>query len=379
MLVRVLLVAALVGSLGACSKDGKVREPAELQDIVNPQLRLSTVWTARAGEGSGKYRASLDVTVAEDAVYAAEVGGRVYAFDPNTGARLWVTDTDARVISGPSVSGNAVLVGTMEGEVIALKRADGAPYWRSTISSEALATPVGDGNLVIARAGDGRVHALSAVSGSALWMFERTVPSLTLRGLGKPVIDGNRVFVGMDNGRVAALRMADGQPIWEQAVAAPSGRNELERLTDIDGALLLDGGELYVASYGGEVACLDGDTGQVLWRRAVKSYTGPTRIGDIIVVSDESGVVWGLDATTGAAAWKNEDLKYRRLSPPAAFAERIVVGDYEGYLHWLDPKDGRLVARARAGRDPIQAVPVADGALLYVLDTAGRLAAIRAD
>src|SRR5690606_8215095 len=107
--------------------------------------------------------------------------------------------------------------------------------------------------------------------------------------------------------------------------------------------------DLFAASFGGELARVDGDTGQVLWRRTVKSYNGFARVGDLVVTTDEAGVVWALDANTGAAAWTNEDLKYRRLSPPAAFEGAIVVGDFEGYLHWLDPKDGRLVARMRAG------------------------------
>lgn len=372
-----LLLTAMV--LAACSSDGKVREPAELQDIVSPPLRPSVAWRASIGSGSDELYGELEAAVAEDAVYAADVDGRVYALDPENGERIWQAETGARVISGPTVAGNAVLVGTMEGEIIALKRADGAQYWRSTISSEALAPPASDGTLVLARAGDGRVYGLSAVSGARVWIFDRGVPNLTLRGLGAPVIAGSAAFVGMDNGRVAALRMLDGQPVWEQLIAAPTGRNELERLNDVDAALLFDDGDLFAASFGGELARVDGDTGQVLWRRTVKSYNGFARIGDLVITTDEAGVVWALDANSGAAAWKNEDLKYRRLSAPAAFQGRLVVGDFEGYLHWLDPKDGRLVARMRAGSDPIRSAPVAGERALYVLSTSGRLSAIRVD
>ncbi|MEW6168558.1 MAG: outer membrane protein assembly factor BamB [Pseudomonadota bacterium] len=377
MSVRIWLLLG-AAALAACSGDGKVREPTELQDIVSPQIKAAAAWTATAGRGSGKYYGALRPVVEADAVFAADVEGRVYAFDPRDGSRIWQADTDARVISGPTVSGNAVLVGTMDGEVIALKRADGAPYWRTTVSSEALAPPVSDGTLVIARSGDGRTHALSAVSGTALWVFDRSVPNLTLRGLGKPVIAGSLAFLGMDNGRVAAVRMADGQPLWEQLIAAPAGRNELERLNDVDGDLLLADDDLFAASFGGEVVRIDGETGQVLWRRpAVKSYNGVARAGSLIIVTDEAGVVWGLDAETGAAAWRNEDLKYRRLSAPGVFADTVVVGDYEGYLHWLDPRDGRLIGRTRAGSDPIRAAPTPGEGLLYTLNTAGRLAAIK--
>lgn len=93
-------------------------------------------------------------------------------------------------------------------------------------------------------------------------------------------------------------------------------------------------------------------------------------------MSDESGVVWALDQTSGAAAWKQEGLLYRRLSPPAYFGGYVVVGDFEGYLHWLDPSDGKIVARTRVGSDPIITQPMVGGDLLYVLNRDGKLAAI---
>src|SRR3546814_9377260 len=57
-------VAAVLGlalgaiALGGCSKKN-VREPAELKDIVNPAIKLQTVWTASAGNGGGKYYSEL--------------------------------------------------------------------------------------------------------------------------------------------------------------------------------------------------------------------------------------------------------------------------------------------------------------------------------
>lgn len=377
--MRRALLLVLVVAVTACSSKAKVREPTELQDIVNPQFKPKSVWTTQVGKGSDKYFTALRPTAVADAVFAADVRGRVFAYDPATGKRIWQAATDARVVSGPTAAGNAVLMGTMDGEIIALKRADGTAYWRSQIPSEALAPPASDGTLVIARSGDGQVYALSAVSGARTWSFDRSVPNLTLRGLGAALIDGSLLYVGMDNGRIAALRMGDGQPVWEQLVTAPTGRNELERLNDVDGDLLLEDGDLFVASFGGEVVRIDGDSGQVLWRRALKSYTGMARAGDLVVVTDEAGVVWGLDANTGAAAWSNEDLKYRRLSGAQAFQDRVVVGDFEGYLHWLDPRDGRIIARNRVGSDPIRATPVVGDGLLYVQNQKGRLAAIRID
>lgn len=369
----ILMLASV--AVAACGKKD-LRKPSELQDISNPEIRLKTRWSASAGDGSGKYYGELQPALQADAVFAADIKGRVYAFDPKTGARIWRSDTEQRIIAGPAVVGNSVIAGTMDAQVVAVKRADGARAWQARLSSEVLSPPAGDGDRVIVRTSDGHIYGLDAVTGAERWKVERTVPNLTLRGLSQPTVVGNRAFIGLDNGRVLALRTSDGQVLWEQVVTPPTGRNELDRITDIDAPVMAEGSEVFAASFGGEIACLDDATGQILWRRSVKSYTGMARTDKALVVSDDAGVVWGLDPTTGAELWKNESLKYRQLSAPAVFRGYVVAGDFEGYLHWLDPKDGHLVARNRAGSDPIRAAPVVADDTLYVLSNQGRLSAI---
>ena len=55
----------------------------------------------------------------------------------------------------------------------------------------------------------------------------------------------------------------------------------------------------------------------------------------------------------------------------------VVVGDFEGYLHWLSPQDGSLVARTRVGSARITAQPQAVDGTLFVLGDDGDLAALR--
>lgn len=372
-----LTVVALGVAAAGCSSKKNLREPAELKSIDKPALSLKTVWTASAGNGSDKYYGELKLSVAPDAVFAGDVGGSLFAFDPKNGHRIWRADTKQRVIAGPTPIGDIVVAGSMDGQVVAVKRADGAKLWTTRLSSEALSPPAGEGERIIVRSGDGKIYGLTAKTGQQEWSVERTVPNLTLRGLSAATVLGSRAYVGLDNGRIVALRTDDGQVLWEQVVAAPVGRNELERITDIDAPLLSDGGEIFAASFGGEVACLDDETGQILWRRSIKSYSGLARTENAVVVSDEAGTVWGLDPTTGAELWKNDQLKYRQLSAPAVFGGYVVAGDFKGFLHWFDPKDGRIVARTRAGDEPIRTAPVAVDNTLYVLANNGRISAIR--
>ena len=367
----VLLAAGL--ALSACSGKAKVREPAELIKIENPQVQSKAVWSARAGKGGGKNYSALTVVPQPDAVFTADIKGRVFALDPTTGKSIWTTDTESRIVAGPSLSGGNVYVGTLDAEVIALSRADGKEIWLSTVNNEVLAPPVSDGNVVIVRSVDGSIAGLSEIDGEQLWSLDRKVPSLTLRGLAEPVLFAGVAVIGLDNGRLLAVRMEDGQPIWEQVIAVPGGRTELERLTDVDGQLVVSPNGVFAISYGAELASIRVVDGEVNWRRSIKGNTGVTLHEDLIISSDEAGVVWALDAESGAAAWKLEELQYRRLSRPQSIGDYIVVSDFEGYLHWLSPRDGRIVGRSRVASDPLIGAPVEYEGELYTLAADGRV------
>jgi outer membrane protein assembly factor BamB len=367
-----LCTLAIVG----CSSKGNTRKPTPLTDIAKPELKVDTAWSKDVGNGSGGVYSGLDIAVAEDGVYVAAANGLVEALQPDTGKRLWHTRTKAKVISGPTVNGRLVLVGTLDAQAIALKRADGSPLWRAAASSEVLAPPTASGDMVIARSGDGRVFGFDADSGALKWSFDRNEPSLSLRGLSTPLIEGSHAFVGLDNGHVVSLGLADGQLAWEQAISVPSGRTELDRLVDIDANLLMGPPGLFVVTYGSDLTLVDPATGQSLWRRTVKSYTGMVLGDGHLFVTDDDGLVWAFDAETGALLWKQEALKYRQLSPPGYFDGHVVVGDYKGYLHWLAPDDGRVIARSRLGSDPITAPPAASSKYLYVMDVSGRIKAL---
>jgi outer membrane protein assembly factor BamB len=372
-LAAAIVVAAL--AIGGCSSKSKVREPTKLTKIPKPSVTTDTAWTRSIGNGADGFVSALSPALEPDALYVADLKGRVVALDPKTGARIWRSETKARVISGPTVFDDKVLVGTLDAEVIALKRSDGKPLWRARVSSEVMAPPVGAGKIVVARCGDGREYGLNSADGSRVWTFDRSVPSLTLRGLSAPLIVGNRVFTGTDSGKLSALNLSDGQLAWEQTLSVPTGRDPLSQLTDIDADLLPSNDGMFVVTMGGDIALVDPSGGDSRWRRTVKSYSSMASDGERLYVSDDDGVIWALDAETGAAAWKQEGLKYRHTSAVAVVGGSVVVGDYKGYLHFLSASTGEFIGRSRLGSDPVVAAPVVDGNRMYAMDEFGKLRA----
>jgi outer membrane protein assembly factor BamB len=75
--------------------------------------------------------------------------------------------------------------------------------------------------------------------------------------------------------------------------------------------------------------------------------------------------------------WQQAALVRRNLSGAAVQGEFAVVGDYDGYLHWLRLDNGDFGARVRAGRDAINAAPVVADGILLVQTASGDLSAWR--
>jgi len=55
----------------------------------------------------------------------------------------------------------------------------------------------------------------------------------------------------------------------------------------------------------------------------------------------------------------------------------VVVGDFEGYLHWLDNETGEIVARHQVDSSGIYATPTVADEVLYVQSRDGDLQAIK--
>ncbi|HEX6572888.1 MAG TPA: PQQ-binding-like beta-propeller repeat protein, partial [Steroidobacteraceae bacterium] len=107
------------------------------------------------------------------------------------------------------------------------------------------------------------------------------------------------------------------------------------------------------------------------------SYRGLALDPDQIYVATSDGSVVALRRRDGTVLWQQDGLKRRGLGTPAVVGNAVVVGDFEGYLHWLDRDTGKFVAREHPGNARISAAPVVDGERVFVIDEGGRIVAYR--
>lgn len=381
-LALTLLAAVLASGCGTVKgwlgrdNGSKAAEPTALSEF-SPSVGVSPLWKAAAGDGEGRLGVRQRPAIADGRVYAAALGGGVRAFDLQSGALLWHGAVDVPLSGGPGVGEGLVVAGSLEGDVIAFDAASGGEKWRAKVANEVLAAPAVGGGLVLVRSNDGRVTALDAATGQRRWFWNHELPNLTVRGNGPVALGPGVAFVGNDDGSISALSMSDGAQAWQQAVGQAEGRTDLDRMADVDGAPVLDGTTLYATSYKRQTMALDAPSGRPLWSRENGGVGGLGLAADRLVVADSLGTVWAIDRAGGGALWQQPLLARRALSAPAVHGDYAVVGDFEGYLHWLKLDNGELAARIRAGGAAIRAQPVVADGVLVVQNIDGGLSAYR--
>ncbi|MFZ2726613.1 MAG: outer membrane protein assembly factor BamB [Methylococcaceae bacterium] len=350
--------------------------PLKLIDIA-PEIKIKVLWKESVGVGADEQSLKLLPAIADNKVFAADKEGLVQARNASTGDLIWKTKTEKNISSGPGIGEGTVVVGTSDAEVVALNGETGKQLWKTNLSSEILAVPVVANNVVVVRSTDGTVVALNEKTGGKLWAYEHNVPALSIRGAGAPLVVGDTLISGDDNGKLMALRLVDGKILWETSVVMPKGRSEIERLVDLDVDPIEAAGTVYIASYRGGIAAVSATDGEVLWRNeTISSSSGLSNDWRNLYLSDAQSHVWQIEQRTGAPLWQQKTLHQRKLTAPAVYQSYVVVGDFEGYVHWLSTEDGRELARVQISSSPIDAKPVVIENTVYIYAKDGTLAAL---
>lgn len=371
-----LITAMLL--LSACGlftdKDDKELGPKELVKLEN-KLNIKRIWSSKIGGDSEFLLVGLGPVGDGNRIYAASQDGNVVAFDPDTGKSAWKIELGIELSAGPAVGEGLVAVASKDGYILLLDAKTGAEQWRVSVGGEVLAHPLIRGDSVVIQTIGNQLIALARFDGKKRWEIEQTMPALTMRGAASPLLVGSLVVAGFDNGRLLAVNIDTGDIEWDSMLALPTGRSDLDRLSDIDGAIALVGQDVYAAGYQGRIASFAAESGQVLWSREISSHAGVSADWNSVYTARQDGEVIALTRTNGVELWRNDDLLRRDPTLPVAFHTTVVVGDFDGYLHFFSTIDGKAVARVRRGGKAITTDPLVVGNRLYVQSDDGSISA----
>ena len=365
---------AMLASCGLFKDKDEEVEPKELMDF-DARVKVRQVWSSKLGGSSDYLLVGLRPSSDGSRIYAASQDGKVAALDPESGRAAWKVDLDTELSAGAAAAEGVVAVASKDGYIILLDAQSGAELWRTYIAGETLAHPLIKGDSIVVQSIDNRLQALSRFDGRQRWSIEQTMPALTMRGASSPLLVGSLVVAGFDNGRLLAVESETGDIVWDSLLALPSGRSDLDRLSDIDGAIAVVGQDVYAAGYQGRIAAIAAESGQILWQREESSHVGVAADWNRVYTARSDGEVIAMSRGTGVEAWRTDATLRRDPTLPVPFQNTIVVGDFEGYLHFFSSFDGSTVARVRFGKDAITSDPIIVANRLYVQSDNGSVAA----
>jgi outer membrane protein assembly factor BamB len=372
---RAVVSAVLCSALAACGSlnpfaDPPRNAPVPLKDFT-ATAKLTQAWQATVGRDSVGTPA-LVVNADGSVRLLATAGNTITLLDAVTGKELKRIQAPDMLATPVGADGELIVAATREGEVLAWNM-EGTQLWRAPLNAELLARPAITEGTAAVLTTDGRLVGFDTSNGKRRWVVQRPAPALALR-IASPIVPVRGGFlVGMAAGRVLAVGARDGQVRWETTLASPKGSNEVERIADIAPAVGALSGDLCAAAYQGRVGCIAVRDGKVTWARDFSSAVGVGTANNQIIATDERSIVHGLGGSAGATLWTSEELKDRQLTAPVASGGFAVVGDYKGYVHLLNLRDGKLAARAATDGTAIVGAPVlieAQGKRLIAVQTA---------
>jgi outer membrane protein assembly factor BamB len=342
---------------------------------VENQFTPTTSWSESVGSGIGDFYSNLHPAYADSVVYAADRKGTVKALHAESGKEVWsvnLAEKDgwfshlpALLSGGLTVNGGHVYVGSEKAQVYALNTSDGTVAWQTRVAGEALSRPVVSDGVVLIHTSNGQLQALNETDGTIKWTVNLDMPALSLRGESAPATAFGAAIVGGDNGRVNAVLMQQGQLIWQQRISQATGPTEIDRLSDVDTTPVIVDGVVYALAYNGNLTALDLRSGQIMWKRELGSVNDFVVDGNRIYLVDQDDRLLALSTDGGVTLWTQSDLLHRLLTSPVLYNGSLVVADSEGYMHWINPQDGRFVAQQEVDSSGFLTDPVvADGQLL---------------
>lgn len=379
------LVYSLVFLVTGCAGDIDVYKPVEAPFVTN-QIKVTKVWSRSIGSGVDDFYSQLSPVFDDENIYAASRDGDVYAFNKLTGERLWDIDLDDEIenddrrssrLSGVSIGDNHVYVSSENGYLYTLDKTEGNLLWKVDVGAEILAVPTTDNEKVYVLSINGEVFAYDCFTGEQQWQTGIDNVILSLRGNSNPIVIDGVVMYGTVEGKINLISAQNGLLLQQLKVGIPSGKTKLERLADVNASPLLISNELYAVAYKGDFQGYLLPSANVIWKRQYNSSQNMAFDLSDIAFTDTSGHVYAIIRIDGSQRWVNTALTYRKVTSPSYFKDYVLVGDYEGYLYWLDNATGEFKAMIQVDDSGLYTAPIADEDLVYIQTKGGDLYAYK--
>ncbi len=387
---KLLWVAPVLAMLclGCANKD--VDAPVEAPEIDN-RFSLQHVWSTSTGGVDGFF-SQMHPTISGNAVYIASRDGDVSALSLDAGKKLWTTDLgdeeendtkrSARLSGGVSAYGGKVAVGSENGYIYLLNAADGKLLWKDYLGCEIVSAPAfseSTGKIFVLDS-IGRVHAYEVLNGQKLWTSGDSNNSLHLRSQSEPLAVGDDyVIIGAAHGQVYIISQQNGMILDQITVTENYGTNDLARIADVAATPLLLDGKMFTTAYNGGFVSYDFDAKSIVNRLPYHSSKALGFDDSHFVITEDHGQIYCINRYDNTELWVNAKLRNRNVTAPVVYGNYVVVGDFEGYLYFINLQSGVIESMFDLEDAAIMTAPQVINGNLLVYYANGDLEMVRYD
>lgn len=179
-------------------------------DIVDRPVRQNDrgVWVQYVVEG--------DIALHKGTVYIGSPDNKVYAFDANTGERLWTFNANGSINGGIAVDeeGETIFFGTDSNGFFAVNTDDGTEAWhwedKDDVAGDFPSVPTLVDELVIAGSSAGRILAWDQDDNALEWAFPRLADDEIDEFAHSGFANDNHVYFGNEDGTVYVREAVNG-------------------------------------------------------------------------------------------------------------------------------------------------------------------------
>ena len=358
---------------------------------------VGVAWTAKIEGTSKSARLAASPIVAEGKIFVVDVRAKLYAFDANSGATLWVRqigdassddlskDKGSLFGGGVSYDDGKLFATSGLGDVAAFNAADGKQIWKVRPGGPLRGAPPISNGQVYVMSQDNQIFALRQANGDQVWNEAASLEVSGVFGVGAPAVAQGSVVAGFSSGELNAYRYENGRSLWADALSRTSISTSVASLSDVDASPVIDRGRIFAIGQGGRMVSMELVTGQRLWEINVAGIATPWVAGEWVFVVDDQARLLCLSRATGKVRWMSQLPRYHKekkkkgpiiWTGPILAGDRLIVASSEGQLANINPANGALQSQTKAGA-PVYLPPIVANNTLYVLTNDGHLTAWR--
>jgi len=300
--------------------------------------------------------------VAAGLVYVGSTDGNLYAIEAESGEQKWKFETHVRITSSPAVDHGAVYFGSYDGNFYAVDAASGKLKWKFQSRGERrfagkhlhgtqpeaevmpdpfdfyLSSPAVSAGLVYFGSGDGNVYALQADSGKLRWRFQTGDVVHA-----SPAIADGTIFIGSWDSYFYALDAATGKKKWSFKTGED---HHIYNQVGIQSSAAVMDGVVYFGCRDSNFYAVDIRTGRKKWafnNQGSWVISSPAvQDGRVYFATSDTGLLYELDAHSGAQVFSLPSQKWPMFSSPALAGGMLYIGSHEGKLFAVDLKSQRF-------------------------------------